>query len=253
MWEASLLTEPMLELLSKTPQLERRILRLFGMPESELAMTLREIEAEGLDLSKLEITTCLRRGEIEIATTWESGDDDGYQQFEAQIVKRHGKIMFARNGETIDQLVAGLLANRTLAVAESCTGGLFAARICDQPGASAYFLGAAVAYSNSSKESLLDVDPDLIETHGAVSSEVACALAEGSRSAFGADFGIGITGVAGPDGGTEDKPVGLVWFAVAGEDGCETRSVQIPGARADVRERSTTVAMHLLYRALNSA
>ena len=250
MWDAALKTDPLLELLAQTPHLDRRILRLFGMPESELAMTLREIEDEGIDLSKLEITTCLRRGEIEIATTWESGNDSVYEAFEQQIVARHGNILFARNGETIDELVADLLSGRTLAVAESCTGGLFAARICDQPGSSAYFLGGTVAYSNAIKESQLSVDPDLIEEHGAVSNQVATAMAMGIRERFGCEFGVGITGVAGPSGGTEEKPVGLVWFAVASDQGCETRSVQIPGARADVRERSTTIAMHLLRRAL---
>jgi len=220
------------------------------MPESELAMTLREIEQEGLDLSRLEITTCLRRGEIEIATTWEAGDGSIYDAFEEQIIKRHGAIMFARNGETIDELVAGLLKGRTVAVAESCTGGLFAARICDQPGASDYFLGGSVAYSNSVKIQQLNVTAELIESHGAVSNQVAAAMAEAARERFGADFGVGITGVAGPDGGTEDKPVGLVWFAVASNAGCDVRSVQIPGGRADVRERSTTIAMHLLHRAL---
>jgi len=250
MWEASLSTQPMIELLAKTPKLERRILRLFGMPESERAGTHREIEQEGLDLSRLEITTCLRRGEIEIATTWEAGDGSIYDAFEEQIIKRHGAIMFARNGETIDELVAGLLKGRTVAVAESCTGGLFAARICDQPGASDYFLGGSVAYSNSVKIQQLNVTAELIESHGAVSNQVAAAMAEAARERFGADFGVGITGVAGPDGGTEDKPVGLVWFAVASNAGCDVRSVQIPGGRADVRERSTTIAMHLLHRAL---
>jgi nicotinamide-nucleotide amidase len=110
--------------------------------------------------------------------------------------------------------------------------------------------GAVVAYSNSAKENLLGVRSALIDEEGAVSESVAVALAEGARSAFGSDFGVGITGIAGPDGGTEEKPVGLVWFSVVGPDGALTRSVVIPGGRADVRDRSTTIALHLIRRVL---
>lgn len=126
-----------------------------------------------------------------------------------------------------------------------------AARLTDRPGASAYFAGGVVAYSDQAKVSLVGVDQVLIERVGAVSGEVAEALAEGARERFGADVGIGITGIAGPDGGTEDKPVGLVCFCVsAGSAQRITRSAQLPGARTDVRERAVTVAMHLLRRLL---
>jgi len=115
-------------------------------------------------------------------------------------------------------------------------------------------LGGIVAYSNEAKTSQAGVPPDLIECHGAVSGEVAAALAEGARARLGADVGVGITGVAGPGGGSEEKPVGLVWLTVS-VDGQEplTRSVNLPGGRADVRERATTVALHLIRRALSEA
>jgi nicotinamide-nucleotide amidase len=144
-----------------------------------------------------------------------------------------------------------LLAGRQIAVAESCTGGLLAARLTDRAGSSAYFRGGVVAYSNEAKVALVGVDPGLIERVGAVSTEVAEALADGAIERFDADVGVGLTGIAGPDGGTEEKPVGLVCFSVSARDGDRiTRAIRLPGNRADVRDRSTTVAMHLLRRVL---
>ena len=142
-------------------------------------------------------------------------------------------------------------ATRSIATAESCTGGMLAARLTDPPGASDYFRGAVVAYANDVKVSEAGVPEELIARHGAVSREVAEALADGARTRLDADVGVGVTGVAGPGGGTPDKPVGLVWFSVAaGGDGHLTRSVNLPGGRADIRDRATTVAMHLIARAL---
>jgi nicotinamide-nucleotide amidase len=150
--------------------------------------------------------------------------------------------------------VATALAERGLrvAVGESCTGGLITARLIAPPGSSAYVLGGVAAYANSAKERLLDVPAELLATHGAVSPEVAVALAEGAAARFGADLGVGVTGIAGPGGGTADKPVGTVCFCVKLADGTtDVRTMRLPGSRSDVRERSTTVAMHLLRRALS--
>ena len=251
MWSAAAATPAFQAATEGAPILERRILRLFGMPESELASTLRQIEDEGLDLSTLEITTCLRRGEIEIATTFEESVTATYELFESQIISRHGAILFARNGETIDEIVSGQLVDSSLAVGESCTGGLFAARICDVEGASEYFRGGVVAYANEAKSDLLGVSPELLDQFGAVSEQVAVAMARGACDRFGSQMGVGITGIAGPGGGSDEKPVGLVWFAVCCGEHSIVRSVQVPGGRADVRERATTIAMHLLHRALN--
>jgi nicotinamide-nucleotide amidase len=229
----------------------RRMLRLFGIPESEIAETLRVAEREGVDLAALEVTTCLRRGEVEVVTRFEPAAADVYDAFETLVRERHPDTLFSIDGTTVDEQVAALLQARTIATAESCTGGLLAARLTDAPGASAYVLGGVVAYSNAAKVSQLGVEPALIERHGAVSTEVAAAMADGARERFGADVGVGITGVAGPDGGTDDKPVGYVCFSIAGPDGARiTRSATLPGGRADVRDRSTTVAMHLLRRLL---
>ena len=152
----------------------------------------------------------------------------------------------------MDDLVAQLLAGRRVATAESCTSGLLAARLTERPGSSAYVAGGVVAYANEAKVELLDVDPQLIEEHGAVSEPVAEAMAEGALKQFGADTAVAITGIAGPDGGTEEKPVGTVCWSVRLTDGRGiTRTVRLPGDRADIRDRSTTVAMHLLLRLLS--
>jgi nicotinamide-nucleotide amidase len=140
----------------------------------------------------------------------------------------------------------------TIATAESCTGGLLAARLTERAGSSAYVLGGLVAYANSAKVHVVGVDAELIARHGAVSVEVAEALAFGALRRLDADVGVGITGVAGPGGGTPEKPVGFVCLSAASRDGRRiTRTVTLPGGRTDVRDRSTTVAMHLVRRLLH--
>jgi nicotinamide-nucleotide amidase len=254
MWAAALETEPVRAALHGATEYRQAILRLFGMPESEIAETLVVAERSGLELGELEITTCLRRGEIEIATRYEPAAQEAYEAFAAFVRERHGALLFSEDGATIDDQVAALLTGppaRTIALAESCTGGLLAARLTDRPGSSAYVLGGAVVYSNEAKTALAGVPADLIARVGAVSEEVADALADGALARFGADVGVGITGIAGPDGGTPEKPVGLVFVAVALRDGSRiARRLQLPGGRVDVRDRTTTVAMHLLRRLL---
>jgi len=261
MWRSAVETDAFRSAIAGSPVYERGVLRLFGIPESEIAKTLRAAESEGLRLDQLEITTCLRRGEIEVATSYEEPAQSAYDALVEFIAGRHADTLFSRDGSTIDEQVASLLSGRTVAVAESCTGGLMAARLTDRPGSSTYFLGGVVAYSNEAKIAHVGVEPRLIERFGAVSTEVAEALADGAAARFGADVGIGITGIAGPDGGSEKKPVGLVCFSVSARSGSDgggdgtgavriTRSARLPGGRADIRERSTAVAMHLLRRLL---
>ncbi len=220
---------------------------MFGIPESEIAKSLREIEAEGVDLGAVETTTCLRRGEIEIDVRYRAEAAGVAEAVRAGLVERHSRHTFSLDGETIDAQLARLLQGRRLAVAESCSGGLLAARVTDLPGASAYFAGGVVAYSNEAKAELLGVDPGLIEAHGAVSPEVAEAMSRGALERFEADVTVSITGIAGPDGGTEEKPVGYVCFDARLGDGASiARDPVIPGGREDIRERSALVAMHLL-------
>ena len=257
MWQAALQTDAMRAVLAGAGEYRVRVLRMFGIPESEIAETLRVAAGEGVEMGRLEITTCLRRGEIEVLTRYEPDAEDAYGAFEEVVRARHSDTLFSDDGSTVDQQVADLLrgesgrARHTIATAESCTGGLLAARLTDPPGASDYVLGGIVVYANEAKVSQAGVDPQLIEAHGAVSTEVAEALANGARARLGADIGVGVTGIAGPGGGSEEKPVGFVCLSVAGP-GEErlTRSVTLPGGRADIRERATTVAMHLIRRAL---
>jgi nicotinamide-nucleotide amidase len=256
MWAVAVDTEPVRAVLERAGGLEQRIMRLVGLPESELARTLRDVEADGVALDRLEITTCLRRGELEIATVFPPAAGAVYSEFEAAVLERYGERVFSRDGATIDEIVAGLLLGppvTTVATAESCTGGLMAARLTDRPGSSAYVQGGVVVYSNEAKVQHAGVPAELIERFGAVSPEVAAALAAGAAARFEADLGIGITGIAGPGGGTPDKPVGTVCLCVAGAgDGAPRleRTVLLPGDRASVRERSTTVGLHLLRRVL---
>jgi nicotinamide-nucleotide amidase len=255
MWQQAVATQALKKALRGATSYEQHTLRLFGMPESEIAETLRVAERDGIELQRLEVTTCLKRGEIEVVTRYEPQAQATYEALSGLIAERHADTLFSTDGSTIDELVAQALAHgHTIATAESCTAGLLAARLTDRPGASDYVKGGIVAYGNDAKVSLAGVDRELIERHGAVSQEVAEALAAGARERLQADIGVGITGIAGPGGGSEQKPVGLVWLSIAGPgEQLTTRSVNLPGGRADVRERSTTVAMHMLLRLLSEA
>jgi nicotinamide-nucleotide amidase len=257
MWKQAAMTTALREAIAGAPVYRQRMLRLFGIPESEIAETLRQAQAAGVDLSSLEITTCLRGGEIEVVTRFQDAAEDAYEAFVEVVRRRHADTLYSTDGATVDDCVASLLggtgemAKRTIAVAESCTGGLLLGRLTSPPGASEYVLGGLVAYSNDVKVAQAGVAREAIERHGAVSEEVAKALAEGARARFGADVGVGLTGIAGPGGGSEEKPVGLVWLSVAGPATTSlTRSLRLPGGRADVRERAALVAMHLIRRLL---
>ncbi|MGH2926141.1 MAG: nicotinamide-nucleotide amidohydrolase family protein, partial [Solirubrobacterales bacterium] len=224
--------------------------RMFGIPESELAKSLREI-GEEVDLSQLEITTCLRRAALEVDIRHRPGAEDACRLLVEGIIARHGRFVFSTDGTSIDEQIAELLDGHRIGVAESCTAGLLAARLTEVPGSSDYVAGGVVAYSDRAKADLLDVPEELIERHGAVSPEVAEAMARGALAEFHGDLGVGITGVAGPGGGTEEKPVGYVCICIVSADGgAIARDPVLPGNRTEIRDRSTTVAMHLLRRLL---
>jgi nicotinamide-nucleotide amidase len=227
-------------------------IRMFGLPESGLAETLRDAEKSVAGFESLEITTCLRRGEIEMVTRYEPDAADVYARLTQLLRDRHGQQLYSEDGSQVDDVVARLLSGRRIATAESCTAGLVAARLTDRPGSSDYVMGGVVSYSDEAKAELLGVDAALIEKHGAVSEPVAEAMAAGALQRFGADTAVAITGIAGPGGGTPEKPVGTVCFTVKLTDGStDTRTLRLPGNRSDIRERSTTVAMHMLRRALS--
>jgi nicotinamide-nucleotide amidase len=251
MWPAVLADPLVRAVLDGTDELRQRTIRLWGTPESELAATLRAHDAK---LAGLEITTCLRDGELEIVTRYRPDAQTAYDAFDAIIADEYRETVFSRDGRTVDDIVAQTLlaGGLTIATAESCTGGLLAGRLTDRPGSSAYVIGGLVVYSNEMKQQLAGVPADLLERVGAVSAEVAVALADGVRTGLGTDVGVGITGVAGPDGGTADKPVGLVHLCASSAERRVPRRVQLPGGRADVRKRAVVLALHMLRELLGA-
>ena len=254
MWSAALEAGPVREVLARATALRGYTLRMFGVPESEIAKSLREIEGDGVDIDTVEITTCLRRGEIEIDVRYRDESEAVAGAVRDGLAERHGRHLFSRDGETIDSQVAKLLQGHRLGLAESCSAGLLAARITNVPGASAYMAGGVVSYADEAKVDLLGVDPALIADKGAVSPEVAEAMAIGALERFGADVAVSITGIAGPGGGSEEKPVGYVCFNARLADGTSiARDPVIPGGREDIRERSALVGMHLLRILLGGA
>lgn len=247
MWGAAVETGPVREVLERATPLRGYTMRMFGVPESEIAKSLREMEGAGVELETVEITTCLRRGEIEIDVRYRDEALSVAEEVREGLLRRHPQETFSLDGETIDAQVATLLQGHRLALAESCSGGLMAARVTDLAGASEYFAGGVVSYSNEAKAELLGVDHRLIAQKGAVSPEVAEAMAIGALERFDADVAVSITGIAGPGGGSEEKPVGYVCFNARLADGTAiAREPVIPGGRLDIRERSALVGMHLL-------
>jgi len=251
MWHKAIETSAAQQAVAGRTIYRQETIRMFGLPESGLAETLREAETSVPGFDSLEITTCLRRGEIEMVTRYEPDAGAVYAQLTQLLREKHGEHVYSEDGSQVDDQVARLLTGRRIATAESCTAGLLAARLTDRPGSSDYVMGGVVSYSNEAKQQLLGVDAALIEANGAVSQPVAEAMAAGALQRFGADTAVAITGIAGPGGGTAEKPVGTVYFTVKLADGpMITRTMRLPGNRSDVRERSTTVAMHLLRRTL---
>lgn len=247
MWPAAIASAPVSSLLEGADRFAVASMKMFGIPESTLAKSLREIGTE-VDLNPLEITTCLRRGaELEIDVRYRQEDEGLRAALFGGLRERHDRYIYTEEGESIDELVADLLAGERIGLGESCSGGKLAARLTDRPGSSAYFAGGVVAYSNEAKTEMLGVSADLIATDGAVSAEVAEALARGSLDRFGATVGVGVTGVAGPGGGGSEKPVGYVCICAVHADGrILARDPQLPGNREDVRDRSVSVAMHMI-------
>lgn len=252
MWRAAVATPAVQQAIAGRTRYRQDTVRMFGLPESALAATLRDAEAQIAGFERLEITTCVRRGEVEMVTRYEPDSAAVYAELLTLVRQRHGGEIFSEDGTTVDEQVAALLAGRRVATAESCTGGLLAARLTEIPGSSGYVCGSVVAYANDAKTAVLDVDPALVAAHGAVSEPVVAAMADGALRRFSADTAVAISGVAGPGGGTPDKPVGTVCFCVRLAEGpTVVRTLRLPGDRADVRERSTTVALHLLREVLS--
>ena len=231
----------------------RRMLRVAGMGESALDELIAPIYGQYENPST---TILFNQTEIEIHLTASGRTakeaETLLDRLTEQLEERLGQAIFSFRGETMEEVVGLKLSvgRYTLAVAESCTGGLIAQRLTDVPGSSKYFIEGVVAYSNDAKKRTLGVEPILLLEHGAVSAPVAEAMAEGVRKRAGADFGLSVTGIAGPDGGTEEKPVGLVYIALSDDVQTEHRKLQIPGDRHLVRWRASQAALDLLRRRL---
>ena len=249
MWPAAMADPLVIAALAGRDELRQQTMRLWGTPESELSAVLRRHEQ---DLGGLEITTCLRDGELEVVTRYAPTAQTAYDALTEALVGDFGPALYSPDGRTIDRIVADLLLARSLTIAttESCTAGLLAGRLTELPGSSAYVLGGLVTYSNLAKHELAGVPMELIDRVGAVSEEVAEAMAAGARWRLGTDVGVGITGVAGPDGGTEDKPIGLVHLCVIGPGRTLSRKINMPGSRSNVRQRTVVVAMHMIRAVL---
>lgn len=234
--------------------IRHRTVRTTGMPESELADRLDPVLA---DLMPLDVAFLPSPVGVDLRlTSWaalpESDVDAAFEAAERRLRELIGRSVYGTDDVDLADAVAERMraAGATLAAAESCTGGLIAQRLTDRAGASDFFVGGVVAYSNAAKAALLDVDAADIERDGAVSESVVRAMARGAAAGFGSDCAIAVTGVAGPGGGTEEKPVGTVWIAALVRDRVEARLLRLPGDRAEVRERTAQAALALLWREL---
>jgi len=229
------------------PDVVLRIVRIFGVGELQVAPLLG---ATSHDL--LETGINVGRGEVTVRLRYRRGAPADAQAAALVAALEAGAPVFSSDGRTVDDVVADGLREHglTLAVAESCTGGLLGARLTERPGSSDYFLGGVISYADEVKIGLLDVPAGLLAQHGAVSEEVAGAMAAGARAATGSDYALAVSGVAGPDGGTPDKPVGLVYVACDGPRRTNVVRGLYPGDRASVRDYSVSTALHLLRREL---
>jgi nicotinamide-nucleotide amidase len=251
LWPNALETEVFRALLARTSPPERRLLRFFGVSESAVARALADAGGDG---DGVELTICARDFEIHVDIVVEPGAEARADALEARFLPPIEQFLYGRDERGVEEHVLELCTARgwTLATAESCTGGLVAARLTSVPGSSAVVMGGVVAYANGVKERELGVPAALLQSYGAVSAEVAEAMARGARERLGVDVAVSVTGIAGPDGGTPEKPVGLVYLHAETPDGGRGREFSFPGDRASIRARSVVGALHLVRRLLQS-
>jgi nicotinamide-nucleotide amidase len=250
LWLRALEHQAVETVLARAEQRQHRVLRLFGPSESAVARALEEAggEAEGV-----EATVCARELEIHVDLFIPPEGGTVARRLVDALEALFPEQLFAVDDErSVAEMVleAARRARTTLVTAESSTGGLIAARLTDVPGASDVYLGGVVAYSNELKRDELGVSEDVLEEHGAVSAETAAAMADGARARFGADAAVAVTGIAGPGGGSAEKPVGLVFISVATPRDTEVERFELPGEREAVRSRTTALALHMLRRVL---
>lgn len=252
LWPRVVETAPLRALLERAFRPARRVVRMFGVSESAVARALAEAGGDG---DGVDVTICARDFEIHVDLFVQPGAEARADAIERGLVEPNARHVFSHDERTTAELVLDLLRERglTLGTAESCTGGLVAGRLTGVPGSSDVFRGAVVAYANEVKETQLGVPAEVLAEHGAVSAETAAAMAHGARTALGVDVAVAITGIAGPDGGTEEKPVGLVHLHAVGPAGERARRLDFPGDRDTIRLRASVAALHLVRTLVTQA
>ncbi len=252
LWTSALESEPLRRVLARTRPPELRQLRFFGASESAVAKALADAGGDG---DGVEATICARDFEIHVDLVVDPGAEARADELSARLVEPLERYLFGRDERSIEELVLDLCRERgvKLATAESCTGGMVAARLTSVPGSSDVFTGAVVAYSDDVKARELGVPVETLARHGAVSAETAAAMTAGARERLGADIAVSVTGIAGPSGGTEDKPIGLVFLHAEGPEGTRSVDFVFPGDRTSIRRRATVTALHLLRRLLQQS
>jgi nicotinamide-nucleotide amidase len=250
LWPRALATEPVRDLLARARRPSRRVLRFYGASESAVAHALAEAGGDG---GGVEATICARDFEIHVDLVVAPGAEARADALARALAEPLDRYLFARDEESVEEIVLALCRERglKLATAESCTGGLVATRLTSVPGSSDVFVGSIVAYANQVKETELGVPAEVLREYGAVSPETAAAMAAGVRSRLGADVGIADTGIAGPGGGTAEKPVGLVYLHVETPDESRGLEFNYPADRDGVRRRAAVAALHLARRLLS--
>jgi nicotinamide-nucleotide amidase len=249
LWPGALETDAFRGVLSQTQPPGRRVLRFFGVSESAIARALAEAGGDG---GGVEATICARDFEIHVDLMVDAGAERRADSLESAFLPSVERWLYSRDERPIEEHVLALCRAQelTLATAESETGGLVAARLTSIPGASDVFVGSVVAYANEVKERQLGVPRGILAVEGSVSAQAAEAMARGARERLGADVAVAVTGIAGPGGGTEEKPVGLVYLHAEGPDGGIGREFSFPGDRDSIRARSVVGALHLVRRLL---
>jgi nicotinamide-nucleotide amidase len=252
LWTEAVESAPVRRVLERAQPPELRLLRFFGASESAVAKALADAGGDG---DGVEATICARDFEIHVDLVVEPGAEARADELSSRLVTPLERYLFSRDARPIEQIVLELCRERglTLATAESCTGGMVAQRLTSMPGSSDVFLGAVVAYSDDVKEAELGVAEGLLARHGAVSAEVAAAMTSGVRERLGADVAVAVTGIAGPDGGSEEKPVGLVYLHAQAPVGSRSVDFVFPGDREGIRRRAAVTALHLVRRLLTQS
>jgi nicotinamide-nucleotide amidase len=252
LWQNAVEAEPVQRVFARATPPDVRLLRFFGASESAVAKALADAGGDG---DGVEATICARDFEIHVDLYVQPGAEDRADELTSALVAPLERYLFARDGRRVEEVVLDLCRDNgfTLATAESCTGGMVAERLTSVPGSSRVFLGGVVAYSNEVKAAELGVAREVMEQHGAVSAETAAAMAAGARERLGADVAVSVTGIAGPDGGTEQKPVGLVYLHAEGPSGSRSADFVFPGDRDGIRRRAAVTALHLVRRLLTQS